>query len=243
VLVQARPRQPEWGAVSSGYRFILAHPPGGGLLTRMFVPGAKIPLPLGFLPSPCQKAPSGSAWVHEIKHDGYRLMARRDGNQVRSFTRRGYDWSGKYPWIVDALRLLRVRCIIVDGEAVWAGQDGKSDFDKLHSGAHDASVFLYGFDLIELDGEDLRSAPLEQRKGKLEKLLARRSDSLLRASRRRWRDDLRARMQAWTRRHRLEAPGPALPLRAMQGLDHKLIAMPPQRCAATQSAGCGVFRG
>jgi ATP-dependent DNA ligase len=69
--------------------------------------------------------------------------------------------------------LLRVRCIIVDGEAVWAGQDGKSDFDKLHSGAHDASVFLYGFDLIELDGEDLRPAPLEQRKGKLEKLLAR----------------------------------------------------------------------
>ena len=53
------------------------------------------------------------------------------------------------------------------------GTDGRSDFDKLHSGAHDASVFLYGFDLIELDGEDLRLAPLEQRKGRLEKLLLR----------------------------------------------------------------------
>jgi bifunctional non-homologous end joining protein LigD len=56
-------------------------------------------------------------------------MARRDGNRVRLFTRRGYDWSAKYPWIVDALRI-RVRSIIVDGEAVWAGKDGKSDFDK-----------------------------------------------------------------------------------------------------------------
>jgi ATP-dependent DNA ligase len=74
----------------------------------MFVPGVKIPLPLGFippcLPSPSRKPPSRSAWVHEIKHDGYRLMARRDGNRVRLYTRRGYDCSAKYPWIVEALR-------------------------------------------------------------------------------------------------------------------------------------------
>ena len=57
------------------------------------------------------------------------------------------------------------------------GTDGRSDFDKLHSGAHDASVFLYGFDLIELDGEDLRPAALELRKSKLEKLLV-RSDGI-----------------------------------------------------------------
>jgi ATP dependent DNA ligase domain len=96
----------------------------------MFVPDVKIPLPLGFnppcLPSPSQKPPSGSAWVHKIKHDGCRLMARKDGNRVRLFTRRGYDWSGKYPWIVEALRCLWVRFIIVDGEAVWAGENGKS---------------------------------------------------------------------------------------------------------------------
>jgi ATP-dependent DNA ligase len=64
-------------------------------------------------------------------------MARRDGNRVRLFTRRGYDWSAKYPWIVESLLSLRVRSITVDGEAVWAGTDGKSDFDKLHSGGHD----------------------------------------------------------------------------------------------------------
>jgi hypothetical protein len=60
----------------------------------------------------------------------------------------------KYPWIVDSLLSLRVRSIIVDGEAAWAGKDGKSDFDKLHSNAHDDQVFLYGFDLLELNGED-----------------------------------------------------------------------------------------
>ena len=54
--------------------------------------------------------------------------------------------------------------MIVDGEAVWAGKDGKSDFDKLHSNAHDDQVFLYGFDLLELDGEDYRQHPLESAK-------------------------------------------------------------------------------
>jgi bifunctional non-homologous end joining protein LigD len=84
---------------------------------------------------------------------------------------------GPLPRIVEGLRTLRARSVIIDGEAVWCGKDGKSDFEKLHSGAHDAHVFLYGFDLIELDGEDLRPAPLEQRKGRLEKLLA-RSDGI-----------------------------------------------------------------
>ena len=143
----------------------------------MRVPGAKIPLPPRLhtpcLPTPSEKPPSGSAWVHEIKHDGYRLIARRDGNRVRLYTRRGFDWSGKYPRIVESLLSLRVRSIIVDGEAVWAGKDGKSDFDKLHSNAHDDEVFLYAFDLLELNGEDYRQHPLEQRKAKLEKILAR----------------------------------------------------------------------
>jgi bifunctional non-homologous end joining protein LigD len=129
-----------------------------GVLVR--VPGAKIPLPLGFippcLPRPSQKAPSGSAWVHEIKHDGYRLVARKDDKRVRLYTRRGYNQS-----------------IIVDGEAVWAGKDGRSDFDKLHSGGFDEQVILYGFDLLELNGDDYRQHPLEARKAKLAKILTR----------------------------------------------------------------------
>jgi bifunctional non-homologous end joining protein LigD len=115
--------------------------------------------------------------VHEIKHDGYRMIAGRSGDRVWLYTRRGFNWADRYPRIVDALRSLRVRSIVIDGKAVICGTDGKSDFDKLHTGAYDASVFLYGFDLIELDDEDLRPAALELRKSKLEKLLA-RSDGI-----------------------------------------------------------------
>jgi bifunctional non-homologous end joining protein LigD len=61
----------------------------------------------------------------------------------------------------------------VDGEAVWAGRDGKSDFERLHSGAHDDEVFLYAFDLLELNSEDYRQHPLEKRRAKSEKILAR----------------------------------------------------------------------
>jgi hypothetical protein len=95
------------------------------------------------LPTAAQKPPEGPQWVHEIKHDGYRLIARRQGNRSRLFTRRGYDWSGKYPQIVESLLSLKVQSCIIDGEGVWAGPDGKSDFDKLHSGIHDEQVFLY----------------------------------------------------------------------------------------------------
>ena len=139
------------------------------------------PLPPGFiepcLPTPAKQCKSGPAWVHEIKHDGYRMIARRTGDRVRLYTRRGFNWADRYPRIVEALRSLRVRSIVIDGEAVICGTEGKSDFDKLHSGAYDASVFLYAFDLIELDGEDLRPAALELRKSKLEKLLV-RSDGI-----------------------------------------------------------------
>jgi len=69
--------------------------------------------------------------VHEIKHDGYRLIVRRDGDRVRLFTRRGYDGSGRYPPIMDAARRLNVRSIIIDGEAVVVGDDGRADFDRL----------------------------------------------------------------------------------------------------------------
>jgi bifunctional non-homologous end joining protein LigD len=94
---------------------------------------------------PADPIPEGSQWVGM----GPRI-ARRDDNRVRLYTRRGSDWAGKYPRIVESLLSLRVRSIIVDGEAVWAGKDGKSDFDKLHSHAHahDHQVFLYAFDLL-----------------------------------------------------------------------------------------------
>jgi bifunctional non-homologous end joining protein LigD len=130
---------------------------------------------LGFiepcLPTAGNKPRTGPEWVHEIKHDGYRLLVLREGDRVRLFTRRGSDWSKRYPRIVDAARKLKARSFMIDGEAVWCGTDGVSDFDKLHSQAYHDCAFLYGFDLLLLDGEDWREQPLEQRKKKLQRLL------------------------------------------------------------------------
>src|SRR5215218_7300460 len=86
------------------------------------------------LPTRANRVATGPEWVHEIKHDGYRLIVRRDGDRVRLYTRRGYNWSGRYPLIIDAIRRLKVRSVVIDGEAVVCGEDGRSDFDKLHSG-------------------------------------------------------------------------------------------------------------
>jgi len=110
--------------------------------------------------------------VHEIKHDGYRLIVRKDGRRVRLFTRRGFEWSDRYPAITVALQMLRARSATIDGEAVYCRKDGLSDFDKLHSHAYNEDVLLYAFDLLELNGDDLRKESLERRKGRLERLLA-----------------------------------------------------------------------
>jgi bifunctional non-homologous end joining protein LigD len=131
----------------------------------------------GFVP-PCiptraPKPPAGPDWVHEIKHDGYRLQVRREGDAVRLFTRRGYDWSGRYPAIAVTAAQLRARSFTLD-EAVVCGPDGVAVFDALHRRGTVSEAMLYGFDLLELDGEDLRALPLGDRKKRLARLLGRR---------------------------------------------------------------------
>src|SRR6266446_10824733 len=102
------------------------------------------------IPTRGTKVPAGPDWVHEIKHDGYRLIVQRDGNRVRLFTRHGYDWTAKYPRIVEALAALHAETVTLDGEAVYCGDSGVSDFEKLHSQAHNGSIIMYAFDLLEL---------------------------------------------------------------------------------------------
>jgi hypothetical protein len=80
--------------------------------------------------------------VHEIKHDGYRLIVRRDGPSVRLFTHRGYDWTGRYPAIASAAAKLRARSFTLDGEAVVCGGDGVAVFDALHRRRHARRVIL-----------------------------------------------------------------------------------------------------
>lgn len=121
----------------------------------------------------------GPEWLHELKHDGFRLIVYRDGVRVRLFTRRGYDWSRRFPRIIDQARRLKPRMFVIDAEAVFCDDTGMPDFDRLISRRVDADVFAFGFDLLALDGDDLRSQPLEVRKAKLLKLLVRSDDGII----------------------------------------------------------------
>jgi bifunctional non-homologous end joining protein LigD len=123
------------------------------------------------IPTRAPKPPVGPDWIHEIKHDDYRLQVRRDGDAVRLFTRRGHDWSGRYRAIAVTAMLLRARSFTLDGEAVVCGPDGVAIFDALHRRGTVTEAMLYAFDLLELDGEDLRSLPLGDRKNRLARLL------------------------------------------------------------------------
>jgi bifunctional non-homologous end joining protein LigD len=99
------------------------------------------------LPTKAKEPPCGAAWVHEIKHDGFRIIARKDGSCVRLFTRNGRDFTHRFALIVEALARLRSRSCIIDGEAVACSDDGVPSFDRIRYRRHDASVFLYAFDL------------------------------------------------------------------------------------------------
>jgi ATP-dependent DNA ligase len=123
------------------------------------------------LPSKTDKLPSGSQWLHEIKHDGFRVIARKDDKRVRLYSRPGNDLTYRFPLIVESLARLRSRSCIIDGEAVACDESGVPSFERIRYRRHDASVFLYAFDLIELNGDDLRRETLEVRKATLATVL------------------------------------------------------------------------
>jgi bifunctional non-homologous end joining protein LigD len=159
--------------------------------------------------------------VHEIKHDGYRLIVRRDGAVVRLFTRRGYDWTERYPAIAATAAMLRPGSFTLDGEAVVSGADGVAVFDALHRRHKVTDAMLYAFDLLELDGVDYRPLPLVDRKARLAKLLARSRTGIV--FNEHTDEDgtvvFRHALQDGPGGHRLEAPDRAVPVRAVAGLD------------------------
>jgi ATP-dependent DNA ligase len=130
------------------------------------------------IPTRGTKVPDSPDWIHEIKHDGYRLIVARDGARVGLLTRNGNDWTARYPLIVEAALRNRTTNFVLDGEAVLLGVDGMSDFNGLHSRRHDDEVQLYAFDVLALEGEDLRNLPLHLRKTNLARLLARRPEGI-----------------------------------------------------------------
>ena len=117
-------------------------------------------------------------WIHEIKHDVYRLIVQREGKRVRMFTRNG--------WLEQPLLLIREAALrnrmssfVIDGEAVVLGVNGSSDFDSLYSRKHDHEAQFNAFDMLAGDGDDHRRLPLSMRKTNLARLLARRSEGFV----------------------------------------------------------------
>jgi len=113
----------------------------------------------------------GISVVLTVKHYGYRAMLRSDGRSVRLFTRRNYDWTERFPAIVGTARALRARSFLIDGEAVCCDETGTPVFEMLRQRRNEARVFLYGFDLLQLDRRDMRREPIEVRKLELTKLI------------------------------------------------------------------------
>jgi bifunctional non-homologous end joining protein LigD len=134
------------------------------------------------IPTRGTKVPDRPEWLHEVKYDGYRLRVERNGDRVRLITRSGDDWTKRFPWIVEAALKNRHSQFVIDGEAVVLGVDGVSDFNALHSGKSNDEVQLYAFDILALDGDDLRPLPLSLRKASLAKLLHRRPSGIFLSS-------------------------------------------------------------
>src|SRR3954469_15460287 len=131
--------------------------------------------PPGFIPpallAPAKTVPTGPGWVHELKHDGIRLIARKDGERVQLWSRHGRSRTSDFGTIVAAIRSLKVRSAVLDGEAVAHCEKGLPDFHRTLSTAGQQEACLLAFDLLAVDGEDLRLLPLLARRTRLEGLL------------------------------------------------------------------------
>jgi bifunctional non-homologous end joining protein LigD len=117
---------------------------------------------------------AGNAGNHEIKHHGFRVIARKKAQRVRLYSGAGNDLTHRFPLIVETLARLRSRSCIIDWEAVACDDNGVASFNLVRYCHHDESIFLYAFDLIEFNGDDLRRDPLAGRRLTLEKMLGNR---------------------------------------------------------------------
>jgi ATP-dependent DNA ligase len=123
------------------------------------------------LPCPAKAPPTGPGWLHEIKHDGFRILARRDTKGVRLYTRNGNDFTNRFLLVVASVMALPARSCLIDGEAIVSDDSGLAVFELIRSFRHDHAAVLCAFDLLELDGVDLRRLPIEVRKQTLVQLL------------------------------------------------------------------------
>ena len=122
------------------------------------------------LPTLAETAPDGDRWLHELKHDGFRILAFKDGERVRLWSRKGRDWSSEFVAITSAMRALPFNRVMLDGEAVAHCLDGLPRFHR-RLGDGQATACLYAFDLLWLETQDVRSVELIGRRRMLQKVL------------------------------------------------------------------------
>ena len=123
-------------------------------------------------PIVAKRPPVGPGWVHELKHDGYRLQIRIRDGQVRLFTMNGHNWTDRYPRIVEEAGRIKGAAIL-DAEVVCLDEKGIPEFNTLHSRTADQFAVACTFDLLMLNGDDLRRRTLVERKNALARLLIR----------------------------------------------------------------------
>jgi bifunctional non-homologous end joining protein LigD len=127
--------------------------------------------PPGFIrparPVLATKVPTGDGWIHELKHDGFRIVALKDGDEVRLWSRNGRNWSGDFLAITAAVMALPVTRIVLDGEAVAHCPEGLPDFHALLGREGFARACLYAFDLLHVGADDLRGLALVERRAVL----------------------------------------------------------------------------
>jgi bifunctional non-homologous end joining protein LigD len=131
--------------------------------------------PAGFI-LPCRPTfvaapPAGPGWLHEMKHDGFRILARKQGERVDVWSRRGAPFNDRFPRIAEAVSALPVDNALINGEAVVFLPDGHSDFAALRTKVGGEQASFVAFDLLSLDGDDLRLRPLEERREALARLV------------------------------------------------------------------------
>ncbi|MDP9519508.1 DNA ligase D [Pseudomonas putida] len=154
---------------------------------KRIVKGPTVPLPAQLSPqlATLVDTPPSGDWRYEVKFDGYRILARIEGDDIRLFTRNGHDWSSKMPRQIAALGELGIDAAWLDGEMVVAGENGAADFQALQNAfdtEHDEDITYCLFDLPFLGGQDLRQVALQGRRDTLRQLLERDQSGVLKFS-------------------------------------------------------------
>ena len=163
--------------------------------------GVKAPLP-GFiepaLATSIEKVPSGDRWIHEIKFDGYRVQVHLANEAAKIFTRRGHDWTHRFKKVAHDAWHIKANSAVIDGEIVVPAADGTTDFSVLQNELKGKSIkiVLVAFDLLYLNGRDLRKLPLLRAQGRTEEDHRRDRRPIQRKLRDRGPRDVRARLQA-----------------------------------------------